>query len=169
MLNLPDRNQTRYFNYKKRTLWNGSHLVGISLVSIALIIWITSNFIENETDPFTLYMIVGIFLFLGILSLSTYSGILIEFDRSRFKEYQSVFWFKIGEWKELPKIEHAEFILHSFRATNIPNGITPTLSGEVTIYKCVLLANGTKFLALDYGREKDAVVAIEEIREALGI
>lgn len=158
----------KHFNYIKRTLWNGSHLTGIVLLSMALIIWVTSNFIENETDPFTLYMIVGIFLFLGILSLSTYSGTLIDFRRNEFKEYQSILWFKLGQWQKLPKIEHAELILHSYLSTNSPNGISPTLSREVTIYKCVLLANGTKFLALDFTREKDAVEALEEINERLG-
>ena len=169
MSNLPDRNPMKHFNYKKRTLWNGCHLTGIVLLSMALIIWVTSNFIENETDPFTLYMIVGIFLFLGILSLSTYSGTLIDFRRNEFKEYQSILWFKLGQWQKLPKIEHAELILHSYLSTNSPNGISSTLSREVTIYKCVLLANGTKFLALDFTREKDAVAALEEIKKGLGI
>tara|TARA_R110002020_G_scaffold38849_4_gene116281 strand:- start:1848 stop:2333 length:486 start_codon:yes stop_codon:yes gene_type:complete len=157
------------FNYKKQTLWNGSHLAGIVCLSIALVIWVTSNFIDNETDPFTLFMIVGIFLFLGILSLSTYSGTLIDFENNKFKEYQSLFWLKLGEWKELPKIEHAELIIHSFRRNSKPNGITPTLSYELTVYKCVLLFNGTKFLALDFTREKDAAAAVAEINSALGI
>lgn len=169
MSTLSEQNLPNQFNYKKRTPWSGSHLAGVVTLSIALIIWATSNFIENETDPFTLYMIVGFFLFLGILSLSTYSGNLIDFDGSRFKEYQSIFWFKLGEWKELPKIDHAELILHSFRSRNTPNGISPTLSRDITIYKCVLLTEGAKFLALDFAREKDAVAALEEIKSGLGI
>ncbi len=169
MSNRADRNLMKYFNYKKRTLWNGSNLTGIVLLSMGLIIWVSSFFIGKETDSFKLYMIVGTILSLGFLSLSTYSGTLIDFDRSLFKEYQSILWFKLGQWQKLPKIEHAELILHSYRSTNTPNGISPTLSREVTIYKCVLLANGTKFLALDFTREKDAVAALEEIKKGLGI
>lgn len=113
-------------------------------------------------------MIVGISFLLGLLSLSTFTGTIIDFESNKFKEYQSIFWVKFGEWQELPKIELAELILHSFRRTNTPNGISLTLSREITIYKCVLLANGTKFLALDFPKEKDAVVALEEIKKGIG-
>lgn len=106
---------------------------------------------------------------IGMFLISIYSGTLIDFQKHRFREYQSIFWFKLGQWQKLPKIEHAELILHSFRSRNTPNGITPTLSGLVTIYKVILLANGTKFLALDFNLEKDAVEALEEIKNELGI
>lgn len=156
------------FIHKNQFHWSGFHLIGVLLISIALIIWVTSYLIDNKTDPLTLYMIVGISFLLGLLSLSTFTGTIIDFESNKFKEYQSIFWVKFGEWQELPKIELAELILHSFRRTNTPNGISLTLSREITIYKCVLLANGTKFLALDFPKEKDAVVALEEIKKGIG-
>ena len=94
---------------------------------------------------------------------------LLDFDKSGYKEYQSIFWIKLGTWQELLPIERAELVIHSYRSKNTPNGISPTLVQDITIYKCVLIANGTKFLALDFAKEKDAVAALERIKRGLKI
>jgi len=158
------------FNYKNESFGiNGSSVLGIILIGAGLIVLLVPLVIEVNTDSQKIWIVGGGALVVGMLIVSIYSGTLIDFRRNEFKEYQSIFWFKIGEWQQLPKIEHAELILHSYRSTNTPNGISPTLSREVTVYKCVLLANGTKFLALDFTREKYAVAALEELKEGLGI
>lgn len=166
MSNITKQNQ---FNYKRRTLWNGSHLAGITLILMSLIIWIASYFVTDETDPLTLYTAIAILFLIGILSVSTYSGTLVNFRSNRFKEYQSVFWYKFGNWQEFPKIEHVEIIHHSFRKSNIPNGVSPTFSHEVTIYKCVLVTGERKVIAFDFPKEKQAVNAMQEIKRGLGL
>ncbi|MEB2783442.1 hypothetical protein [Algoriphagus persicinus] len=158
-----------HFIHKNQSHWSGFHLIGVLLISIALIIWVTSYLFDNKTDPLTLYLIVGISFLLGLLSLSTFTGTLIDFEGNKFKEYQSIFWIKFGEWQELAKIEQVELILHSFRRTNTPNGISPTLSREITIYKCVLVAGGTKFISLDFVSEKEAIKALQTLKSGLGI
>lgn len=60
-------------------------------------------------------------------------------------------------------------LIHSYPVQNYRNGITPTLTHEVTVYKCVLLSGGTKFLAFDYSKEKEAIHSLLEIKERLGI
>ncbi|WP_339754499.1 hypothetical protein [Algoriphagus aquimarinus] len=156
------------FNHKNLSSGiNGSSLLGLILLAAGLIVLLVPLFIEVNTDSQKIWIVGGGALVIGMLIVSIYSGTLIDFRRNEFKEYQCILWFRIGEWQKLPKIERAELILHSYRSTNTPNGISPTLSREVTIYKCVLIANGTKFLALDFTREKDAVVALEEISERL--
>ncbi len=158
------------FNHKNQNSGiNGARLLGICLISAGLIVLLVPIFIDVSTDSQKIGLVGGGAFLFGMLLISIYSGIRIDFRSNRFKEYKSVLWFKFGQWEELPKIEHAELILHSFRSTNTPNGISPTLSREVTIYKCVLLANGTKFLALDFSKEKDAIAALEEIKERLEI
>ncbi|SFA76692.1 hypothetical protein [Algoriphagus aquimarinus] len=157
------------FNHKNLSSGiNGSSLLGLILLAAGLIVLLVPLFIEVNTDSQKIWIVGGGALVIGMLIVSIYSGTLIDFRRNEFKEYQSILWFRIGEWQKLPKIERVELILHSYRSTNTPNGISPTLSREVTIYKCVLIANGTKFLALDFTREKDAVLALEEINERLG-
>jgi len=159
----------KVFTHKNQMLWNGFHLVGVLLILIGLIIWIISYFIGNETDEFKLFLIVGVSFLLGLLGISTYSGAQLDFDQNKFRSYQSIFWIKFGKWEDLPEIDQAELLIHSFRRRNTPNGISPTLSLEVTVYKCVLLSNGAKFLALNYEKEKDAIAALGKIKNGLGL
>lgn len=142
-------------------------MLGICLIAAGLIVLLVPFFFEVDTDSRKIGMVGGGAFLIGMFLISIYSGTLIDFQKHRFREYQSILWFKFGRWVALPRIEHVELIHHSFRSTNTPNGISPTMSGEVTIYKCVLLANGTKFLALDFNQEKNAVTALEKIKEGL--
>ncbi|MBN3581595.1 hypothetical protein JYB64_04300 [Algoriphagus aestuarii] len=148
---------------------NGTRLLGLILIATGSIVLLVPLFFEVNTDPQKIGMVGGGAFLIGLLMISIYSGTLIDFAENRFKEYQSFLWIKIGDWQELPKIEQAELIVHTFESRNTPNGISPTLSQVVTIYKCVLLANGTKFLALDFTKEKNAVAALEKIKKGLRI
>jgi len=157
-------------NYKNESLgMNGVRLLGIILMPAGLLVLFVPLFFEVSTDLQKIGIVGGGSFLVGVILVSIYSGTLLDFEKSRFKEYQSIFWFKIGDWKELPKIEQAELILHSFRSRNTPNGISPTLSHDVTIYKCVLISHGSKFLAFDFAKHKDAVAALGEIKTGLGI
>jgi hypothetical protein len=158
------------FNHKNQNAGiNRVRLLAICLIAAGLIVLLVPFFFEVDTDSQKIGLVGGGAFLIGMLLISIYSGTLIDFQKHRFREYQSILWFKFGKWEALPRIEHVELIHHSFRSTNTPNGISPTLSQQVTIYKCVLLSNSTKFLALDYTKEKDAIADLEEIREGLGI
>lgn len=96
--------------------------------------------------------------------ISISEGTQIDFEANKFKAYQSILWIKFGDWQNLPKIENAELIHYVYTETNTPNGISPSLSAEVTVYKCVLVSGGKKFMVFDYSKEKDAIVALDIIR-----
>lgn len=147
----------------------GPRLLGLILIAAGALVLIVPFFFVVGTDPQKIGLVGGGALIIGLIMVSIYSGTLLDFDKRRYKEYQCIFWIKLGTWQELPTIERAELLLHSYRNKNTPNGITPTLVQDVTIYKCVLLANGTKFIALDFAKEKDAVAALERIKRGLDI
>lgn len=147
----------------------GPRLLGLILIAAGALVLIVPFFVVVGTDPQKIGLVGGGALIIGLIMVSIYSGTLLDFDKRRYKEYQCIFWIKLGTWQELPTIERAELLLHSYRNKNTPNGITPTLVQDVTIYKCVLLANGTKFIALDFAKEKDAVAALERIKRGLDI
>lgn len=158
------------FNHKYETAGIlGPRLLGLILIAAGALVLIVPFFIVIGTDPQKIGLVGGGALIIGLIIVSIYSGILLDFDNRRYKEYQSIFWIKLGTWQQLPTIERVELVLHSFRSKNTPNGISPTLVQDVTIYKCVLLANGTKFLSLDFAKEKDAVSALERIKRGLKI
>jgi hypothetical protein len=104
---------------------------------------------------------------LGLGLVSTFSGTLIDFEKKRIKRYQSIFWVKTGKWKPMPKVEHAELIHYTYLHRNLPNGISHTVSAEITTYKCVLKMEGKKLLVFDYAKESEAIAGLEIILKAL--
>lgn len=132
---------------------------------MALIVLAVPFFLEVDTDLSKVFFVGGVAMLIGVVFTSLFSGTIIDFEAKKFKEYQSILWIKFGDWQNLPKIENAELIHYTYTHTNIPNGISPTLSGEVTIYRCVLVVEGKKFRVFDYSKEKDAIEALDKIRK----
>lgn len=158
------------FNYKNRNDGTkGPRILGQILLASGLIVILVPFFDELDTEPLKIALVGGGAILIGIILSSLKSGFLFDFQRRKFKEYQRILWFESGEWELLPEINHVELIHHTFRTSFIPNGITPTMNGPVTVYKIILLAKGTKFIALDFRKEKDAILAIQSIKEGLGI
>ncbi|WP_338228673.1 hypothetical protein [Algoriphagus taiwanensis] len=130
-------------------------------------VWITPFFLEVDTPISKILWVGGIPLLLGLGLISTFSGTLIDFEKKKIKRYQSIFWVKTGKWEPLPGIENTELIHYTYQHRNLPNGISPTVSAEITTYKCVLKLEGNKLLVFDYAKEKDAILALEQIQKGL--
>jgi|SRR5690606_12633971 len=160
----------KHFNHTNRNYGiNGSRVLGICLVSTGLIVLLVPMFVEVATDPQKVGSVGGGAILLGAVLITMSAGTEMDFEISRFRKYHSILWFKFGQWQDLPKIEAARIIVHNFRSQHIPNGITPTMSGPVTLYKCVLLANGSQFLVFDYSKEENATAALSIIKTGVGI
>lgn len=160
----------QYFNHKSRNDGTkGPRILGQILLASGVIVILIPFLADLDTEPLKIALVGGGAILIGIILSSLKSGTLFDFKCRKFKEYQRILWFESGEWKQLPEIDHVEMIHHTFRTSFIPNGITPTMNGLVTIYKIVLLANGAKFLVLDYSQEKEAVAAMEGIKRGLSI
>ncbi len=158
----------QYFKYRsKNDGTKGPRTLGQIILASGLIVILVPLFADLDTEHLKIALVGGGALLIGIILSSLNSGTLFDFQSRKFKEYQRILWFESGEWEALPEIDQVELIQHTFRTSFIPNGITPTMNGQVTNYKIVLLADGTKFLALDFSREKDAISALEEIKNAL--
>ncbi|SFU08246.1 hypothetical protein SAMN04489724_3789 [Algoriphagus locisalis] len=160
----------KHFHYKnKNDGTKGPRILGQIFLASGLIVILLSFINDLETEPTKIALVAGGALVIGAILSSLNSGTLFDFQNRRFKVYQKILWFESGEWEELPEIDQVDLVHHSFRTSYIPNGITPTLNGQVTIYKVVMVANETKFLALDFSREKDAVKALEKIKTGMSI
>lgn len=131
---------------------------------MGLIVLAVAFLFEVETDLNKVLLVGGGAVVIGCLMISISEGTLIDFEANKFKEYQSFLWIKFGEWQNLPKIENAELIHYTYTESNFPNGISPTISCNTTVYKCVLVSGGKKFRVFDYSKEKDAIVALDIIR-----
>ncbi len=143
---------------------NGIKSAGKVVILTGLIVLAVSFLIEVETPFYKVLMVGGGAVVIGSLMISISEGTLIDFETKKFKSYQSILWIKFGDWQILPLIENAELIHYTYTESNFPNGISPTISWDATVYKCVLISGGKKFMVFDYVKEKDAIVALDIIR-----
>lgn len=152
------------YNFKKRNLFSGPHLLGLLFV-IAGIFALVSPFVFESQSSFERSLFVGMAaLIIGIMILSSYSGVLVDFSAHRAKEYICLLGFKIGEWADLPGINTIKVLEVSQRTSNTPNGISPTLTGRVTLYKTFLYADDSKpVLSFDYSRRERALKDAEHL------
>ncbi len=146
------------FNFKNRNLFSGPHFLGTLLIIAGLFALVSPVFFKNESFTERV-LVVGVgALILGLMIVSSYGGTLIDFTEKRFKEYLSIGGYKFGEWTTLPIILTVKVISTSYMSTNIPNGISPTLSGKVTDFKTLIYSNASKpVLSFVYSNRDKAV------------
>lgn len=129
------------FDYKKRNLASGPHLLGVLLIFAGLLALVSLVFFKEESDlERTLGVGLGAII-IGVLIVFSYSGTSFDFIEKRFREYTSIGGYKIGEWEALPAITTVQVISSTYKVTNIPNGISPTLTRKVTDSKVLLFSN----------------------------
>ncbi|GAA5022618.1 hypothetical protein GCM10011506_00540 [Marivirga lumbricoides] len=151
-----------YFDFKKRNLISGPHLLGVILIFAGLVALISPAFIKSEPD---LARILGVgfgAIIIGFVIIFSYTGTYIDFSEKRFKEYTSIGGYKMGEWDVLPAINTVQVTSSTFKVTNTPNGISPTLSGKVTDFKVRLFSNKSQAdFCFVYSSRKRAIKSAE--------
>ena len=149
------RNQ-KFFN-------NGPNLLGlfITLAGITALVG-TLFFYPDEKNNFNL--IIGLIsMGLGIVLMTFYSGKILDFQRSQFKEYFSVLGITYGSWKDLPPIQKAELVQHEYVSRSVPNAITPSFYTRNLVFKIALISAEKVELVLEFFKEKEALKALEKI------
>ena len=140
-----------------------------ALFILAGLFALASPYIFNMVVSTERVLAVGIgAIVFGLLIVTSYSGVLIDFSQKRFKEFTSIAGYKFGEWEVLPEVSEVQVLSISYIHTNSPNGISPTLSGSVTDYKTLLYADdGGSLLSLDYTNKNQAVKQAEDLASNL--
>ena len=146
------------FNFKKRNLVSGPHLLGPLLIIAGVFALVSPTFLKSGSSMERV-LVVGIgAIILGLIIISTYGGTLIDITQKRYKDYLSIGGYKFGEWTALPDILKVKVISTSYISTNTPNGISPTLSGKVTDFKTLIYSNASKpVLSFEYSNMDRAV------------
>ena len=147
-----------YFDFKKRNLFSGPHLLGSLFLIAGLFALLSPLIFESESSPERILGVGAGAIILGLLIVTSYSGTLIDFTNRRLQEYSSICGFKFGEWTTLPAISTVKVISTSYINTSTPNGISPTLSGKVTDFRTLMYSNdSTPVLSFVYSNREKAV------------
>ena len=156
---------SKIYTYKNSSASiSGPRLLGFLLAGAGLLVLISPWIIESGSSiekTIAVGITVGL---IGLILISLTSGILLDITENRIKHFQKVLWMKFGDWEKIPQVQAIELIHHSYQSKNIPNGITPTMVGQMTMYKCVLKSSDEVILSLDFSKEKAAIEAMEEIQ-----
>ncbi|MEL6535082.1 MAG: hypothetical protein AAFQ98_06705, partial [Bacteroidota bacterium] len=95
---------------------------------------------------------------IGLVILTSYTGVTIDYQTGRIRHYSSICGFKSGAWEDLPNIYSVEVISDTYTSTDTPNGVSPTLSGKVTDYKIILCRDdGGQVVSFEYTKKIPAV------------
>ncbi|MEQ8684765.1 MAG: hypothetical protein RIE86_05715 [Imperialibacter sp.] len=132
------------FDFKKRSLLSGPHLLGSLMILAGVFALISPMLMESGSSLEKTLLVGDGAVVIGLAIVSSYEGTLIYFSENKMKDYTSVFGYKFGEWVELPSIATVTVTSTNYRSTNTSNGISPTLSGEVTDYRVLLYDNSSK-------------------------
>lgn len=147
------------FDFKRRSLFSfGPHLAGLVFMAIGLFTMVSPAIMQSDSSLEKASVVGASAFLLGLVVVTSYGGSLIDFERKRMREYFCLCGFRIGQWTALPDIKRISVVPVSYRVTNTPNGITPTLSRQVSGYRALLYASGTKpELAFDYPTKERAI------------
>ncbi|TFV94196.1 hypothetical protein E4S40_09150 [Algoriphagus kandeliae] len=152
------------FNYQNRNLFSGPHLLGLILVLVGIFVLISPSFLESGSSLEKVITVGVATLIIGLIILSSYRGTLLDFSKNRYKNYFSILGFRFGEWNLLPQISKIEVLPYSYKSQNVPNGISPTLSGKVNSFKVILHSNSyQRIFSFDYSNLNKAVKKANQI------
>lgn len=139
-------------HYKTERLPHNFIFLGIILMGIG--IW----------TLFTLEWTGIIFIFVAVLCLFTRSGILIDTDEKRCKDYTCIFMIKFGKWIDISSVDHLE-IKKSLNTQGM-SVLSISRRDTITVYKLFLYLPDKEILLM-VGKKEFVFKAAEEISGAL--
>ena len=156
--------------YDRKTgyVFGGASSFWFVFVAIALVVWLSPLFMEQQ-DSLTRTLLVGMgALLLGLCLRFSYYGTQIDPVKKRIREYTSLLGYKAGDWENLPNFKRLRFTSNSNRAWNSPNGISPTISHTRTTYSISLYSHAASpDYTIKTENKKDALQDIQKLREML--
>lgn len=156
------------FDFKRRNLISGPHLLGSLLILAGMIALVGTSFVSLGGTMERNLVVGTAAILLGLLIVSTYGGTRIDFTANRYKDYWSIAGFKKGAWKTLPPILRVELVAIERMHTNQPNGISPTLSGKHLAFRVLVFsAAASPLLSFVYERRDKSLDQAQRLASGL--
>ncbi|MEO1256155.1 MAG: hypothetical protein AAFY41_14900 [Bacteroidota bacterium] len=146
------------FNYSRRNLAGGFQLLGILFILGGVFAILSPLFIISSSSIEKIRFVGGAFTLIGFLITQIYTGVQLDGDQKKVREYISIVGVRYGRWEPLPAISFIKWKEIGRTLTNTPNGISPTLSGRITFYKVILYGEDARSVySFDYKKKHTAV------------
>lgn len=157
-----------HFNFKKRNLFSGPHFVGMIIILAGVFALASPAFLESGSS-LEKTIITGLgAVVVGSMIVSSYDGTLIDFSGKKVKEYFSFCGYKFGKWTSMPRVLKVKVVSTSSKGSNLPNGISPTLSWKVTHFTTLLYSDnpGPDF-SFTYASKDKAIAGAQHLADHL--
>lgn len=142
--------RSTYFFGNAANLWHIFIFAGVFALTAPYLITL-----EVST---TRTVIVGcVALIIGLSMRFNYYGVQIDYKNGKYRDFTSIFGFKVGPWKKLPNLNKVILTEKNVSSWNTPNGISPTFKTNSTIYTVALLSDSEQpVLFIQTENEKEA-------------
>ena len=158
------------FNYSRRNLASGFHLLGVLLILGGVFAILSPLFISSGSSIEKIRFVGGTFIIVGFIITQVYTGIQLDSSQKRIREYISMLGIRFGQWEHLPVISSIKWKEINRTSSNTPNGVSPTLSGNITFYKVILYGEDAKpVYSFDYNKKDIAKEKVHELESILKI
>ena len=155
------------YNHKRRNLFSiGSHLLGIIFISVGLFTIVSPVLIDSDNSISKALFVGAGFTFFGLAVVFSYGGTFINFESKKFKDYYSLCGIQMGQWQDLSEVKKVIVISDKYKGTSISNGINPSISGEIWIYKALLYSKYPKpIFSFEYFSKERTLVEAKVLAE----
>lgn len=151
-------------------LTQGPRLLGLICILAGILSILSPQFMEVSMPGNRSLWIGLVFMLAGLLISGIYRGTEIDISGKRFRNYQAYFGIKTGEWNNIPDLDGIYLFSQSEEFANMPNGITPTLSGTWTdFYVMAISKEITPVFSLVYTDRDPAQSVAERLSQGLGV
>jgi len=143
------------YTHSHMSLFSGWRFLGVLLILASVFVISTPLFFTISYD-LKVISLSSITFTLGIFLSTSYEGLQLDLKQKKQRNFISVLGIRRGPWKPIGTITSLVISTHSRIAQNTPNGISPTLSGTVTLYKVAAFANQESLFVLWFHKKEKA-------------
>lgn len=143
------------YTHPNMSLFSGWRFLGVLLILASAFV-ISTPLLFSISYNLKVFLLGSIAFTLGILLSTSYEGLQLDLKQKKQRNFISILGIKKGTWESIDAITTLVLSSHSGFAQNAPNGISPTLSGTVTLYKVAAYANKESIFALWFHKKEKA-------------
>jgi len=149
-------------------LFSGPRLLGMAFIGAGLFSIASPYFMQESSGN---SLLIGLcFAVFGLIITTTHKGTRVDTDNKRIQAYQAILGYKTGEWNAIPNLEGIYVTNTTDEHSNLPNGISPTLSGKVTDYHVMAISEDMQpVFALNFSDIDKAKKVAKQLGEALAV
>ena len=159
------------FNYKNTGVFQGHRLIGFLVILAGIFGLLSPQIFEVSVSLTRILVVGGGAIAFGLMMATAYEGTQIDLSQKQVKYYTSFMGVKFGRWDDLPAISAIKLVTKTSHVTNPANGVSPTLSGDVTDHTVFAYAldAGIPHFSFSYQKEEEAVKTAELLARSFEI